>query len=85
MEEKEQIFVNRLLSKEESAWKELFKTHSGNLSYICSRYIIGKEDIHDVLQNSFIKMFRSIDSFEYRGRGSLRAWISRIVVNECLK
>ena len=85
MEEKEQIFVNRLLSKEESAWKELFKAHSGNLSYICSRYIIGKEDIHDVLQNSFIKMFRSIDSFEYRGRGSLRAWISRIVVNECLK
>lgn len=30
-------------------------------------------------------MFRSIDSFEYRGNGSLKAWITRIVVNESLK
>ena len=30
-------------------------------------------------------MFRSIESFEYRGNGSLRAWITRIVVNESLK
>ncbi len=41
--------------------------------------------MHDVLQNSFIKMFRSIESFEYRGDGSLRAWITRITVNESLK
>lgn len=82
---KEQILVNRLLLKEEAAWKELFGAYSGNLSYVCSRYIISKDDVHDVLQNSFIKMFRSIDSFEYRGSGSLKAWITRIVVNESLK
>ncbi|MCW3160606.1 RNA polymerase sigma factor [Chryseobacterium oryctis] len=82
---KEQILVTRLLKKEESAWKELFGVYSGNLTYVCSRYIIGKEDVHDVLQNSFIKMFKSIDSFEYRGEGSLKAWITRIVINESLK
>lgn len=82
---KEQILVNRLLLKEEAAWKELFGVYSGSLSYVCSRYIIGKDDVHDVLQNSFIKMFRSIDSFEYRGSGSLKAWLTRIVVNESLK
>ncbi|MDH6251705.1 RNA polymerase sigma factor (sigma-70 family) [Chryseobacterium sp. H1D6B] len=84
-ENKEQILADRLLLKEEAAWKELFGSYSRNLTYVCSRYIIGKEDVHDVLQNSFIKMFRSIDSFEYRGNGSLRAWITRIVVNESLK
>jgi RNA polymerase sigma factor (sigma-70 family) len=84
-ETKEQNLVKRLLKKEETAWKELFEVHSGNLSYICSRYIIDKEDVHDVLQNSFIQMFRSINSFEYRGNGSLKAWITRIVVNESLK
>ncbi|MBT2621579.1 MULTISPECIES: RNA polymerase sigma factor [Chryseobacterium] len=82
---KEQILVDRLLLKEEAAWKELFGAYSGNLSYVCSRYIISKDDVHDVLQNSFIKMFRSINSFEYRGNGSLKAWITRIVVNESLK
>jgi len=84
-ENKEQILVDRLLQKEEAAWKELFGVYSGGLSYVCSRYIIDKEDVHDVLQNSFIQMFRSIDSFEYRGSGSLKAWITRIVVTESLK
>lgn len=84
-ETKEQILAKRLLAKEEAAWKELFGAYSGNLSYVCSRYIIEKDDVHDVLQNSFIKMFRSIDSFQYRGNGSLKAWITRIVINESLR
>lgn len=46
---------------------------------------LDKEDVHDVLQNGFILMFRSIASFEYRGKGSLKAWITKIVVNESLK
>lgn len=84
-ENKEQILISRLLKKEEAAWKELFGVYSGGLSYVCSRYIIDREDVHDVLQNSFIQMFRSIESFEYRGSGSLKAWITRIVVTESLK
>ena len=84
-ETKEQILIKHLLNKEEAAWKELFGAYSRNLTYVCSRYIAEREDVHDVLQNSFIKMFRSIESFEYRGNGSLRAWMTRIVVNESLK
>ncbi|MFN4364549.1 RNA polymerase sigma factor [Chryseobacterium hispalense] len=84
-ENSEQILVSRLLQKEEAAWKELFEAYSGGLAYVCSRYIIDQDHVNDVLQNSFIKMFRSIDSFEYRGNGSLKAWISKIAVNESLK
>ncbi|MFC3159888.1 RNA polymerase sigma-70 factor, ECF subfamily [Chryseobacterium arachidis] len=83
--DKEQILADRLLKKEEAAWKELFEAYSGSLTYVCSRYIINGDDVHDVLQNSFIQMFRSVDSFEFRGNGSLRAWMTRIVVNESLK
>lgn len=84
-ENSEQILISRLLQKEEAAWKELFEAYSGSLAYVCSRYIIDRDHVNDVLQNSFIKMFRSIDSFEYRGNGSLKAWISKIAVNESLK
>ncbi len=84
-ETKEQILVQHLLQKKEAAWKELFGAYSGNLAYVCSRYVAEKEDAHDILQNSFIKMFRSIGSFEYRGAGSLKAWMTRITVNEALK
>lgn len=82
---KEQILINRLLIKEEAAWKELFGTYSGSLAGVCSRYIVEKDDVRDILQNSFIKMFRSIETFEYRGEGSLKAWMIRIVINEALK
>ncbi|MDF2551851.1 MAG: polymerase subunit sigma [Chryseobacterium sp.] len=85
MKNKEQILVDCLLRKEEVAWKEFFEAYSGNLSYVCSRYIIDAEDVNDVLQNSFLQMFHSISSFEYRGAGSLKAWITKIVVNESLK
>lgn len=84
-ENKEQILIRRLLTKEEAAWKELFGTYSGSLAGVCTRYLPGKDDVHDVLQNSFIKMFRSIDTFEFRGTGSLKAWMMRITVNEALK
>ncbi|SMP03820.1 RNA polymerase sigma factor [Chryseobacterium profundimaris] len=84
-ENNEQILASRLLQKEEAAWKELFEAHSGSLAYVCSRYIIDRDQVNDVLQNSFIKMFRSINSFEYRGNGSLKAWITRIAVNESLQ
>lgn len=85
MKNKEQKLADRLVKKEEMAWKEFFEAYSGNLTYVCSRYIIDKEDINDVLQNSFVKMFSSISSFEYRGEGSLKAWITKIVVNESLQ
>ncbi|SHF09108.1 RNA polymerase sigma factor [Chryseobacterium takakiae] len=84
-ENNEQVLVSRLLQKEEAAWRELFEAYSGSLAYVCSRYIIDRDQVNDVLQNSFIKMFRSIDAFEYRGYGSLKAWITRIAVNESLQ
>ena len=39
----------------------------------------------DVLQESFIKIFTRISSFTYRGKGSLKAWMTRIVINESLQ
>lgn len=81
----EQELFKRLLNKDRLSWKELYSLYSGYLTAVCSRYISEKEDIKDILQNSFIKMFHGIESFEYRGEGALKAWASRIVVNEALK
>lgn len=41
--------------------------------------------LKDVLQESFIKIFTSLDSFKYRGEGSLKAWMAKITLNEILK
>ncbi len=68
-----------------SAQKEIYLRYVRYLTAVCARYIIRDEDLKDVLQESFVKIFSSIGRFEYRGEGSLKAWMTRIVVNEALK
>jgi RNA polymerase sigma-70 factor (ECF subfamily) len=46
------------------------------------RMVINHEDANDVLQNTFIKVYRHIGKFE--GKSSLYTWIYRIATNESL-
>lgn len=64
---------------------DLYHRHIGYLAAVCSRYISSDEDVRDILQTSFMKIISSLDKFEWRGPGSLRAWMTRITVNESLK
>lgn len=63
----------------------LYDRYSGYLAAVCARYISSDEDRKDVLQEIFIKIFKSVGRFEYRGEGSLKAWMVRIAVNESLR
>ncbi len=51
---------------------------------LCLRYISDVEDAKEVLMDSFYSFFKKIDTFTYRGAGSVKAWLKRIVVNQCL-
>jgi len=82
MDEKELVIQCKQQNKD--AYRDLYETYSEQMMSICLRYT-GSEDLaHDVLHDGFIKVFISITSFQYRGKGSLRAWISRIIVNTAL-
>lgn len=63
----------------------LYEKYSALLYAICLRYVHDENDAEDILQDSFITIFDRIGSFEYRGEGSLKAWMTRIVVNLSLK
>lgn len=62
----------------------LYACYADYLTGVCARYVTADDDLKDVLQESFIKIFMGMGSFSYRGEGSLKAWMSRIVVNESL-
>lgn len=68
-----------------SSMEELYRRHIGYLTAACSRYVNDADALREVLQASFEKIFSSIGRFSYRGPGSLRAWMTRIAVNEALK
>ncbi|MGP1423835.1 MAG: RNA polymerase sigma factor [Prevotella fusca] len=66
------------------AMDKLYGEYADFLAKVCSRYISNQEDRHDVLQEAFIRIFTRIHTFEYRGKGSLKAWLTKIVINESL-
>lgn len=81
----EQILLRQIGKGDSRATKKLYDLYSGYLFSICSRYVSSREDAKDLLQESFIKILSSIQQFKYLGKGSLKAWMSKITVNEALK
>jgi len=65
--------------------KQIYDCYSRYLTATCSRYLPDEDDLRDVLQDSFVKIFSSLDRFSFRGAGSLKAWMRQITVNEALK
>lgn len=82
---KESELVNLAARGNNAAIKVIYDTYVGYLSAVCARYIADEDDRKDVLQECFIRIFTSLDKFDYRGEGSLKAWMIRIVVNESLR
>ena len=41
-------------------------------------------EAEDAMIVGFVKVFSKIESFDYRGKGSLEGWIKRIMINESL-
>lgn len=75
----------RCKRKDNIARKEFYELFSGQMMAICCRYVGDRELARDLLHDGFLKAYNSFDKFTYRGEGSLRAWLSRIMVNTALE
>lgn len=81
----EEQLLRRMQSGDATASRAVYSRYVRYLSAIVSRYITNDEDIKDVLQESFLKIFSAVTKFTYRGDGSLKGWMSKIVLNETLR
>ena len=61
---------------------KLYRLYSDAMYNICLRMLKNEMDAEDVLQNSFITVFRKLDSFRYDS--TIGAWIKRIMINNCI-
>ena len=84
-EDIEKKIVERARNGDRSAMKQIYDCYANYLTATCSRYLPDKGELRDVLQDSFVNIFSSLDKFTYRGEGSLKAWMRQISVNEALK
>ena len=83
--DRERRLVKRLRSGDAGALQDFYAVYSGSMSSVCGRYITDRDDMKDVLQECLIRIAEKITDFEYRGPGSLWAWVTRIVINQSLK
>lgn len=54
--------------------------HAGMVA--AARSIVGPDECEEAVQDAWIAAYRGIDDFE--GRSSVRTWLTRIVINQCL-
>ncbi len=62
----------------------LVMQYSEGLYATAVRYIKDTDEAKDILQDSFLKIFKSMHQFD-PSKGSLSAWMSKVVVNQAIK
>lgn len=69
-------------SKREQAYTKIIKKYQERLYWHIRRLVINHDDANDMLQNTFIKVWKYLDNF--RGDANLYTWLYRIATNETL-
>jgi len=64
------------------AFQTLVKTYQERLYWHIRKIVLSHDDADDVLQNTFLKVWRNLDHF--REESSLYTWLYRIATNESL-
>ncbi len=70
--------IKRLQNSDLHALNSLMDLYKKNLFKLAFRFLGNKEDAEQVLQDTFLRAFKKIESFE--GRSSLSTWLYRICV-----
>lgn len=79
----EQQLIDGCRKGDRRAQRELYETLSRKMMGVCLRYVNDRETARDLLQDGFVKVFTSIDS--YSGNGSFEGWMRKIFVNCALE
>lgn len=74
--------VKSCLKNDRQAQEALYRQHASKMFHICLSYTGDRDTAKDILQESFIKVFKSIK--EYNPDKSLEGWIRRIVTNTAI-
>jgi RNA polymerase sigma-70 factor (ECF subfamily) len=77
-----EINIDRLIQHDRQEYAALVDSFSDRIYRLALRMTGDEQDAEDVLQETFIKVFKYIEGF--KGNSSLATWIYRIAMNEAL-
>jgi RNA polymerase sigma-70 factor, ECF subfamily len=80
--EQEPLSLRALQAGDKAEFARLVDLYSNQIYRLAMKILGDQNDAEDVLQETFIKAFRALPSFE--GRSSISTWLYRIAANEAL-
>ncbi len=78
----ESFSMQALRDGDMAEFARLVEAYSGTIYRLALKMLNNPQDAEDILQETFIKAFRNLKSFN--GRSSLSTWLYRIATNEAL-
>ena len=84
MQETERQLIEAIRAGDREAFKRLYERFARYAMGVTLRYVPKRDDALDIVQDSFISIITSIATFEYRGEGSLKSWVSKIVSRQAV-
>ncbi len=73
--------VSRARAGDEGAFEELFNRHRRRVALIASRFFRQREQIEEIVQESFAKAYFALGDFLNQQEQSFAAWLARIAFN----
>lgn len=79
--EEDSRLVQQVLEGNEAAFEQLVHRHSRKVARITGSYFSSRENVEDLVQEVFLKVFQSLDRF--RLGEPFEPWLIRITINAC--
>ncbi len=74
------LLLRRCLAGDAVAWEDIVRRYQRRIYNICYRFAGSAEDADDLTQEVFIKMYKTLDSYDVE-RGAFTTWVTTITRN----
>ena len=78
----EKEIIKGCKKRNKTAQRELYEAYVPVLRGICHRYANSRDEVKDIIQEGFIKVYSKIN--QYKGTGSFEGWLKRIFINTAI-
>lgn len=68
---------------DEVAFEELFNRHRRQVARIAGRFFAQREQIEEIIQDAFTKVYLALRTYHGTHEASFKAWLAQIAVNAC--
>ena len=82
-ERTDDVLVAAAAAGHEEAFETLFERHRRQVARIAGRFFAQREQIEEIIQDTFTKVYLALKTYHGTHDASFKAWLAQITVNAC--